>query len=258
MIAICPTCNESLDVPDEFADREVRCGNCQSIFLPSSASEVPTVRSSGSRPVLYSQRPAANRGTGGVGVLGCITVVLAGAMVSLCVWGVIAFGYPEFSSATDAEGRFTAVFPGTPDPVERSTDDGSPVRGLELDRPLPPEKFFVFYEDLDAAQVKRGAEAVFTDAIQRLVRQARFVDSRELARESTKHDGYPALDLQMVDSDKPHEQVVIRLVLAGNRIYAAGAAGALDPNQGRVREFFQGFHVTGAVEAKPGKNPFIK
>jgi hypothetical protein len=148
----------------------------------------------------------------------------------------------------DETGRFQAVFPGQPIPVNRKDDDGQLVRGFDLNRDFPPEKYFVYYLDPQKGGAKKE-EAVLEDAANKL---AEFVPpgSEEVRRDMTKHDGYPALDVLMHNNDAQAGTVIVRLVLGksaigGRRLYVAGVAGPLQPHDTRAKQFFNGFKLTG-------------
>ncbi len=248
MPVTCPTCGETLDIPAEVAGGAVRCGACRTVFTPSG--DGPAV------PVVDADPDPPRRSTFGVWALAVLTFAVTAPMVAGCLWFTVALAFPEFETAADPDGRFTAAFPGEAIPVSRNAADGTPVRGLELNRDLPPEKYFVLYTDLDAdvGKTQKAQDAAVDRAIDRMVRDGMLAESQVSQRQATTHDGYPATDAILQDPDRTGEQGIVRLILAGKRVYAIGVAGPVNPHDPRVREFFLRFRVTAG---QPPPNPFL-
>lgn len=259
MPATCPTCGEVLDIPPEFAGRAVRCGACRTVFTPPDDG-IPTLRTVGRRDSFRPDAPEPHRSNARVWGLAALTFLLLAPCVGGCGWFCVAMLFPSFESVADADGRFVAGFPGTATAVNRPAADGTPVRGLELDRETPPEKYYVFYYDLPPADARNGDDAAFDAAIERVVRDGRFAETPIAARESTTHDGHAALDVQLFDPERFNQERIVRLVRAGDRVYIAGVDGPLDPDQTRVKEFFRRFEVLPPPAAPPDRpkkrNPF--
>lgn len=248
MPATCPTCGETLDIPPEHASRAVRCGACRNVFTPST--EAPSAADA------VPDSEPTHRSTFGVWVLAFLTFALTAPMVAGCLWFTVALTFPEFETTADPDGRFTAAFPGEANPVNRNAADGTPIRGLELNRELPPEKYFVYYTDLEAevGKSQKAQDAAFDHAIDRMVRDGMLAESQVSQRQATTHDGYTATDVILQDPDRTGEQGIVRLILVGKRVYAIGVGGPVNPHDPRVREFFLRFQITGEG---PKKNPFI-
>jgi hypothetical protein len=218
------------------------------VFTPSS--DVPTL------PVVDAESELPHRSTFGVWVLAFLTFALTAPMVAGCLWFTVALTFPEFETAADPDGRFTAAFPGEASPVNRNAADGTPIRGLEFHRELPPEKYFVYYTELEAevGKSQKAQDAAFDQAIDRMVREGMLAESQVSQRHATTHDGYTATDVILQDPDRTGEQGIVRLILVGKRVYAIGVGGPVNPHDPRVREFFLRFQVTAEG---PKKNPFI-
>lgn len=246
MPATCPTCGESLDIPAELAGGLVRCGACRTVFAPTG--DVPTL------PVVEADAAPPRRPTFGVWVLALLTFAVTAPMVAGCLWFTVALTFPEFETAADPDGRFAAAFPGEAVPVSRTAADGTPVRGLELNRELPPERYFVLYTDLDAevGPSQKAQDAAVDGGIDRMVRTGMFAESQVAQRQATTHDGYLATDVILQDPDRTGEQGIVRVILVGKRVYAIGAGGPVNPHDPRVREFFLRFRVTAG---QPQQNP---
>ena len=250
MTAACPFCSDELDIPPAFAGRPVRCGSCQAVFTPPSFETAPEGAEPDAAP-RPRRRPRAEeppRGSAGVWGMILLTLLVTVPCTAGCVWGVVALGFPQFHLLTDAAGRYKAVFPGHPTVVNRKDDAGRLVRGYELYRDIPSEKYFVYYVDLPKA-ADRDAAAVLADEAKNL---SEFVPpgATEIDRAAATHDGFPALDVLMDDHDPQGGAVVVRCVLAGGaggvpRLYVAGVAGPVGPDDTRAKRFFGGFRVTG-------------
>lgn len=257
MPAICPTCRESLEIPPEFAGMPVRCGACRTVFTPTPDS--PGIRTFAPVDGGDGETPPPTSNVG-VWLLAFLTCVMMAPCVGGCGWFCYEMLYPEFEMKTDEDGRFAAAFPGSPDPVSRSAADGTPIRGLELDRDVPDEKYFVYYADNLTSKPEKGNrpphDPVFDTAIELILRDGRLVDSKIQKQATSQHDGYDALDLILVDDNRPFEKGIVRLVRVGDRVYVVGVAGQMNPGDVRVRSFFNRFQITGPAPPKKG-NPFL-
>src|SRR5262249_50023127 len=91
---ICPRCGVPLNVPDEFAGREVRCGGCRTVFaapLPP-ADVLPVLEEADPDPAPpprrrppYGRRPPLQRRRGGRTLL--LVGIVAGVLLLGCVGG---------------------------------------------------------------------------------------------------------------------------------------------------------------------------
>lgn len=240
MTTQCPQCGDELEIPPGLAGGPMRCGSCRHVFVPLRTNDGPTLP----RP-----RPSAaahRAGTGGVWGVALLTLLLTVPCTVGCVWAVIALALPDFRPVSDETGRFAAAFPGDPIPVNRKDADDRLIRGLDLRRDFPPEKYFVYYLDLPEAE-GQDPQAVLAKAAGEL---DGFIPPgcEESRREPTAHDGFPALDLE-VDTDDPQaHKAIVRLVLGKApvgtpRLYVAGLTGNFGPDDIRSRRFFLEFRL---------------
>lgn len=42
-VTCCPGCEKQLDIPSEYAGKQVRCGDCQTTFIATECEEIPVV-----------------------------------------------------------------------------------------------------------------------------------------------------------------------------------------------------------------------
>jgi hypothetical protein len=249
--ATCPYCSDELDVPPAFAGRPVRCGSCHAVFTPPTfgAASPEWLEPDAPRPARRVRRepPPPPRGSAGVWGLALLTLILTVPCTAGCVWAVVVFGFPHFQPVADDVGRYRALFPGHPSPINRKDDGGRLVRGYDLRRTFPPETYFVYYVDLPKAAGRDAADVLAAET----KGLAEFVPpgATEAEREAATHDGFPAVDVLMDSPDPEAGTVVVRCVLAGTaagvpRLYVVGLAGPVGPDDTRAKRFFGGFRVT--------------
>jgi hypothetical protein len=282
--AVCPHCQEELDIPAEFRGRQVRCASCQKVFVPPAEQPAPPslpapgsweeerpsrrpVRDDSDRP---SSRPAPDdsdrfddrapweydrpprprkKSTLWVwllilGFFG-LCVLPCGGFFVLGVW--VAF--PDFQPYDSPEGRFRGEFPVQPFTYTRADDDGRTWHCTEYKRSFPPETYFVRYVDLPRAKAP-AAEKALADAADKLA--ARVPGSTELRRTSGTTDGHPSVDLTL---EHPDDTVTAaRLVLVGTRLYEVGVTGMIDRRDAdddpRVKHFLDAFKAQTVPEGK--------
>ena len=257
----CPNCRDHLDIPAELRGRPVRCATCQTVFtVPDHAGgEPPVARPSRANSRGRQRHPDDRRprrySNGVVWFLLFGTALVCGGLSLFC-GGVLVWAYnPPMQVHKSEEGRFQVEFPGEPQPFSQIGEKGVPVRGMES-RPADGElRFFVKYYDLPKKRPADGGdgEAVLTETMKAEI--AALAGGTEIQRATTTHAGFPALDVQ-VEQDTPFAKrnTVLRVVLAGARVYVLGAQGQNQPPQvWYVRRFFISFQP--AEKAKPASKP---
>ncbi|HET6574837.1 MAG TPA: hypothetical protein VFG68_14625 [Fimbriiglobus sp.] len=281
--AVCPHCQEELDIPAEFRGRQVRCASCQQVFVPPAESPAPPplpapgnweedrpsrrpVRADDDRPssrpvpddadrfddrrAPWDDRPPRPRKKRTLWVwlliLGFfgLCVLPCGGFFAFAMWMM----FPDFQPHDSPEGRFRAEFPGQPFTYTRTDDDGRTWHCTESKRSLPPETYFVHYTDLRAGP--RRPAAALKDAADKVVSQA--PGSTEVRRTAGTTDGHPSVDLTV---EHPDDTVTAaRFILVGHRLYAIGVTGMIDPRDAsadpRVKHFLDAFKITTAAEGK--------
>jgi hypothetical protein len=159
---------------------------------------------------------------------------------------VAEWGYPAFLETTDPNGGFYQVsFPGPAAPFTQMTSNGGVVRGVQMSRDFPPERYFVGHIDLPPVAGQKGVEeALDLAAIDTTELVPPGVE--ELARMPGRHDSYPCRDWYFADQDV---QLVVRCIVVdgaiARRIYVIGweGPGPRGPEEYRVRRFFRSFRI---------------
>lgn len=255
----CPHCREHLDIPAEYRGRPVRCANCQNVFTPPS--DAPPVvhplpgRPSG-RPVPRARplddesddRRPPRRANGPV-VLLLLSVLL---FVVLPCGGLNLIAYltynPEFTPYTSPEGKFKVEFPvPTTAKVTAANPLDDQLQGVKVtgNRQLGNESYLVKSYPLHAA----GAKLPPAEALKLLADaevQALNVGAEIRPREETTHDGFPAVDVMAGGNGLGgQEQAMMRVIVAGNRVYVLAVTGPqTNPQFWWLRKFFVSFEIT--------------
>ena len=278
---ICPHCQEHLDIPPEYHGRQVRCANCQNIFVALSEADMPVVhrlpeRRSGagghsSRPHDDRPRPARRvqddeddhppRRANVPVVLALLFVMLT---VGGCCGGInllwLTHTNPEMKAYTSVEGKFKAEFPAIDPvggPIADAGDDkpaGTPGWQVTANRVNPPERYMIRCYDLKAEWRKlTPLEALELVAKAELAVLA--VNTPNPKTEQTTHSGFTALDVRAGQGGGLNgSTTILRCVLAGNRVYVLSVQGQQGVHQfWWVRQFFLSFEITDPA-AKPPKD----
>jgi hypothetical protein len=251
----CPNCRDELDIPDDLVTRPVKCASCGTVFTPIDADDAPTVSRAGRprrRPSDFDARPRRR-------LLGVATLLLLGTF-GLCCAGCIGIGVlavrvddPEFRDYADPAGRFTAIFPGPPQPVKTTLVDGTELTGVGSSQSFygqPLDECSVRYYDLPREPKGDAArDSVLALAADRLVETHPGLKRKSLDKVTA--GGLPAVDVfaQAAGGD---DSLHGRVILAGRRVYFLTYEGKVLPQgSNRVREFFAGFRVLDPAEKGP-------
>ena len=258
-LVTCPKCRDQLDVPVELRGQPVKCATCQTVFtVPhASSAEPPVARPSRSgsrgRPREYEDggdRPA-KRSNGTVWFLLFGTAVVCGAIAAGCA-GVAIWAYnPTMELHKSDDGKFQIEFPAPAQPFTEAGDKGAVVKGVEARLPMNDSRFFVKYSDRSRKQAGQDAEATLADVAKAEI--AALAGGVEVGRSVTTHAGHPALDVQIDQGSQFAKRVtILRIVLAGSRIYVLGTQGQNQlPQLWYVQRFFISFQPS--EKAKPAK-----
>ncbi|HVK18182.1 MAG TPA: hypothetical protein VM533_14660 [Fimbriiglobus sp.] len=275
--AVCPHCQEELDIPAEFRGRQVRCASCQKVFVPPADSPAPPalpapgnweedrpsrrpVRDDLDRPVRqpvrddydrdrlddrapWDDRPPQPRKKSTLWVwlliLGFfgLCVLPCGGFFVFAMWMM----FPNFQPYDSADGRFRGEFPGQPF-TYTLPDDGQTWHCTEYKRNLPPETYFVRYVDLPRAKAQ-AADRALKDAADKLA--VKVPGSTEVRRTTGMADGHTSVDLTL---EHPDDTVTVaRYTLVGTRLYEVGVTGMINPDDAdtdpRVKHFLDAFKV---------------
>ncbi len=274
---ICPHCQEHLDIPAEYHGRQVRCANCQNIFVATSEADMPVVHrlpdrrtGAGGQPAHpHDDRPRPARRAHDDGDRpprrSNVPVVLALMFVVLTIGGCcgglnllwLTLMNPEMKAYTSVEGKFKAEFPAVDPvggPIAVAGDDklaGDPGWQVTANRGNPPERYTIRCYDLKAEWRKLSPhEALEQVAKAELAVQA--VTAPNPKTEQTTHNGFTALDVKVDQGGGMNgTTMVMRCVLAGKRVYVLSVQGQQRVHQfWWVRQFFLSFEVTDPT-AKP-------
>ena len=259
-LVTCPKCRDQLDVPVEFRGQSVKCATCQTVFtVPSAArNEPPVARQSrpSSRPRPHDQhdddRPA-KRSNGVVWLLLFGTALICVGISAACA-GVSMWAYnPTMQTHKSEEGKFQIEFPEAPHAFTEVGEKGTPVKGMEARLPMNEARFFVKYYEQSKKQAGQEAETTLAEVAK--VEIAAVAGGVEIQRSITTHAGHPAIDVQIDQGAQFMKRItILRIVLAGSRIYVLGTQGQNQlPQYWYVQRFFISFQP--AEKAKPAKKP---
>lgn len=259
----CPHCREHLDIPAEFRGRPVRCGNCQTVFTPTT-DDVPVVTRSSSRPAVPRarhvdddeyDRPPRRQSNAGVVLLVAVTLFAVGG----CCGGISLIGYhetnPEFVTYASPEGKFKVDFPAekpSKSSITNPLDDKLEGEMVTAERVYGEERYTVKSYPLHPAGEKLTPEQALkqvADAEVGLL-DAKPEVKRD-ARDDLKHGGFPAVDVMTGSGNGfTGRQGMVRVILAGKRVYVLSVTGQqVHPQHGNPqhwwqRQFFVSFVIT--------------
>jgi|GEM_PF-1635126 len=271
-LVTCPKCRDQLDVPVEFRGQPVKCATCQTVFSvphgPSAEPPVARPSRSGSRGRPRDRSDddprSAKRSNGVVWFLLFGTALVCGAIGFGCA-GLANWAYnPTMQVHKSEEGRFQVEFPEAshpfsqagdkvPKPLSQVADNGAPVKGIEVRLDMNEARYFVKYYDQSKKQAAQEPEAMLADAVKAEI--AAVAGGVEAARSVTTHAGHPAIDVQIDQGSQFAKRVtILRVMLAGSRIYVLGTQGQNQlPQLWYVQRFFISFRPD--EKAKPAKKP---
>lgn len=256
-LVTCPSCRDQLDVPTEFRGRSVKCATCQTVFPVPAEPEPPSVRPSraGARtrprdPDDFDDTPK-RRGNGLVWFLLLGTLLVCGGISLACAGFSVWLYNPPMKAHTSDDGKFTVEFPGDPAPFQQTGEKGVVMKGMEARRQTNEMRFSVKYYDLPKAP--QDDEQAVAEAIKSEI--ASLAAGSELQRQTTRHAGFPALDVQLSQGPEFLRRItILRVVLVGKRVYILMAQGQnLMPEIAYVQKFFISFLP--AEKAKPPMKP---
>jgi hypothetical protein len=216
-------------------------------------SEPPVVRKARPTPQpldAYETLPRSNRG---VWLLLFMTVVIMSGCTLPCVGFAWVMFSPSLQPYVDLGGRFTASFPG--DQVRTQTlasDGGTPIEVIYAERPAFQERFQIKIVPISGK--KNADAAVILDDVMKSEAASAGVGYTESARETTTHDGYPALDVWLQGSGFGTPGIIFRCVRVGSVVYVLSAKGQnLVPQMNWVQRFFLTFRILGNEKLPPPK-----
>jgi hypothetical protein len=230
---VCPTCGSSLDIPAELLGRQVRCASCGSIFTPPGDPGRPPAEPAYDRPQKRSR-------------LGCLWALLGVAVLSgaCCCGGCFALYHyienPKFQPYTAPDQSYTVSFPGAPSPVNRFGPTGKKIAGTDYHRAFPVERFFVEYVTLSPAEAKEDPQKVLNAACDTWL--STVPGGTEVRRYARDVDGHPAMDLFVETGGFQQNNLYVRVVIAGDRVYSVGVSGQIMTDHKHGDEFLDSFH----------------
>jgi hypothetical protein len=274
---VCPHCREELDIPAEYHGRQVRCANCQNVFVATPAGDMPVVHRLPGRSSRGDDRPPwqdddrarrarrddeqygpPRRSNAGVWLLMALTLLTVG----VCCGGLnlvtfIAFN-PALTPHTSAEGKFKVDFPGENPTGGPIAGDGGNGWQVTARRPMAQERYTVRCYDLKA-EWRKLSEA---DALEKVMAEelaglgaGAAAEGPDNRRERTKHNGFTALDAMATSGAAPNQTVTLmRCILAGKRVYVVSVQGQnTHPQFWWVRQYFLSFEITDPSAKPPEK-----
>ncbi len=257
----CPNCRDQLDVPTEFRGRSVKCATCQTVFAVPIAPTGEAALAKAPRAAARERprdsddedRRPKRRGNGLVWFLLFGTLLTCGVGSALC--GGFAFWMynPEMTVHKSEEGKFQVEFPAEPVPFTQSGEKGAVVKGMEARREAGEMRFFVKY--FDAPKKPKNPEKDGDTILGEVVKAeiAGLAAGAEVQRQTTTHAGFDAIDVQLEQGSQFMKRVtVLRVILAGSRIYVLGAQGQnLLPQVWYVQRFFISFQPSEKPKPAP-------
>lgn len=272
---VCPTCQHTLRVGDESADKVVRCGSClttlrvpAAVARPAPPPDVPeaevvddaespaprkpspvvvgSVKGVAARPASAPRpRPAAKPALGGRAV---ILLVLLLVVVFVGAIGGAAYYLltPKWRPHESLAGGFKVEFPAAPrddvanDPAARRAGVNSAVEGTLLR--LRSEEYVVMYIEIPAQRRQTMTDdGLFQDAIDNV--KLEQPDVHFTRNDPVVVSGFPARELECTSHKLG--SAILRIVLAETRAYVVIAAGrGANANNERFRRFIDSFEVT--------------
>lgn len=230
----CPRCGTSLDVPDNLMDGPVRCANCGTVFNPPTVpGAVATVHP--------ADRPKAKSRSG------CLWTALAAAIFGgfCCCGGCFALinyvDNPTFKPYSAPDQSYTVSFPGDATPVKRFGVGGQVV-GAECTRLFPQERFFVEYLTLTPAEAREDARKKLGTICDGWL--ATVPGGREVRRYDREVEGHPAIELFVQTDGLQQNNLYVRVIRVGDRVYSVGISGQIMAEHKHGDEFLDSFKPT--------------
>lgn len=256
----CPSCRNELEIPPELLGGPVRCANCLTVFSPPVA-EVPTVavakRIASDRDEFQfdDAKPSRSRAWLWLLLFGCtlLTCTCFGSCAGLI--GIQA--KPAMKPYAAGDGRFTASFPGNPNPVFKTANDGREILGVEVVRILPSEEhYFVEYIVLVDKELTKDDQKIAADTLAKWMQDQ---NGTIMETDVIDHKGLPAAQIfGQFNIFGGRGNVVARAVRDGDRLYIVGVSGAVAQWNDRVEKFLDDFTPQGAPDNGKQNDPPAK
>jgi len=258
----CPRCQNELEVPIEFRGRSVRCGGCGLVFeVPNSAS--PGVSRSREQELLEPQAersralprperpeldddgrdrsPTRKKSNAGVWLFLLLTAIALGVVVAYACKYIVKSFEPITHAINRPEGGFRVNMPGDA-PIDHPAfdeGDGKKITSVVSSRDFGNEQYEVKYFDLPGKPKKVDQQTILADAIKKELNLKVLANSV-----ATLHQGKPALDVLIDNGVFAIENVIVRAILADQRVYLLVVRGAMRPEYPHIKRFFLSFTIT--------------
>src|SRR5262245_7625936 len=238
-LVVCPTCGSSLDIPAELLGRPVRCASCGSIFTPPGEAGAAVARPD------YVPEPLPRRRSRA----GCVWAIVGVVALSgfCCCGGCIApvpyIDNPTFRPYEPPDKSYTVNFPRPPGVVSRPRPTGKKTARAGYDRRFPVERFFVEYVTLSPAEKKDDPQKVLNAACDTWL--STVPGGKEARRYARDVDGCPAMDLFVETGGFQQNNLYVRVLIAGDRLYSVGVSGQIMTDHRHGDEFLDSFHPKG-------------
>jgi len=275
---VCPHCHEQLEIPAEYHGRQVRCANCQNVFV-ATGGDVPVIPPRSRRPAEDAPPPwRDDRGPrrprreeheddrpqrkSNIGVFALM--LLTALTIGGCCGGVNLLMFAQMSPTMhpypSAAGKFKVEFPDehpTEGPITNPADET--IEGVQVtaDRPSAREHYTVRCYRLKPEWLKLDEyDALEKVADTELIALGVGVKVKDggVKSERSTHAGFTALDVMTSKgTGLNQEETILRCILAGKRVYAVSAKGTQNFHLfWWVRQYFLSFEITDP-NAKPPK-----
>jgi hypothetical protein len=145
---------------------------------------------------------------------------------------------PKFEPFTPAEGGYSVEFPGAPSTFSRPGLDGKASRGVEFNREMPQERYFVEFIRLSQAEQKMDPQKLLGAAADSWTKATPNV--RDEQRSPRDVNGYPAIEL-VLRQGQFQGATLIRVIKVNDRLYSVGVSGQIQPEHNRGYKFLDSF-----------------
>lgn len=273
---VCPHCREELDIPAEYHGRQVRCANCQNVFVATPGGDTPVVHRLPGRAERESDRPPwqdddrprrarrddehddrpPRRSNAGVWLLMALTLfTFGGCCGGLNVLMLVQVN-PTLTPYESEKGKFKVEFPGenpADNPITNPAD--LTLEGVQVTarREFGQERYAVRCYDLKAEWRKLPAEDALVKVAEAELTLVMPGVKAEREQKAT-HDGFEARDvIAGTGTGLARRELLMRCILAGRRVYVVQyEAQQAQTRFWWVQKYFVSFEITDP-KAKPKK-----
>jgi hypothetical protein len=247
MVVFCPGCGSKISAEPQSPGGAVECPRCHSTFSTGglkSADDAPPP------PKRFKPKKKGGSKVGVVLIVLLILILLGGGTAGM-LWYTGVIGnrtmtsgtgkQPDWTEYTNAGGRFTVLFPGTPTrdtvPAPSRLKPGQKPQIVSFTVEMPSENVSVMYEDFNGKETpEQFVEKWKADAGSG--KGTKLVSEKDVTTGKEKGKEY----VVEVNGRTAH----VRFITSGKRLYKLQVVGVGKPPEARdVAKFMDSFRVTG-------------